>query len=471
MLPTGSLAGRVALVRRGGCDFYIKARNAQDAGAVAMVLYNNAPGRLTPTVAPPPMQPPITIPVVFVTADEGVLIDTRLSLGPVSLTWTEIIAPVPNTPGGGFLTATSSYGPPPDLSFKPDIGAPGGNIRSTWPLDLGAYNTISGTSMASPHVAGAAALLFEALPGITPREVKTRLLNSADPRLWSGNPGLGLLDLVHRQGAGMLDVAGAVLATTLVTPDSLALGEVESGQAVRTLTVSNIGPEAVTYTLSHVAGLATRGTYPVPGGLAFVDAPATVAFSAPSITVPTGGQGTVEVAITPPVSLPDTGLFGGYLVLTPSTGGPPYRVPFTALKGDYQSIPVLTLAPQLGKFNGAACVTTGFSPVYTMAANDQPCVLVHFDHPANRLLIYLTAADGTTLLARAGEGNYWTRHPTPTGVSAFLWNGVGFRGSGPYVAPNGDYRLQLHVLKALGDLANPAHTEKWTSPTITIARP
>lgn len=470
VLPAGSLSGSVALIRRGGCDFYIKARNAQNAGAVAVVLYNNAPGRINPTVAAPAGQPPITIPVVSVTAEHGALIDARLSTGSLNLTWTELTGRFPNTPGGGLLDPSSSYGPPPDLSFKPDIAAPGGNIRSTWPLDLGAYNTISGTSMASPHVAGAAALLLEAMPGITPQEVRTRLSNSADPRLWSGNPGFGLLDIVHRQGAGMLDVAGAVLATTLVTPHSLAIGEIESGQAVRTLTVRNIGPEDVTYTLSHVPGVATTGTY-AGAGLSFANAPATVAFSAPSITVPAGGEATVEVAITPHASLPDTGLFGGYVVLTPSTGGPPYRVPYTALKGDYQSIPVLTSAPQLGRYNGTSCVAPGSSPAYTMAPDDQPCIVAHLDHPANRVLIYLTAEDGTTLLGRALEGNYWPRNQTATSTFVFPWDGVARRGSGAFVPPNGTYRLQLHVLKALGSLSVPSHTEKWTSPTFTIARP
>ena len=470
-LPPGSLSGMVALVRRGTCGFYNKARNAELAGAVAVVLYNNAAGRLIPTVAPPtPSDPAVTIPVVLVSAAEGELIDSRLAAGPVSITWTDTYGTFPNAPLGGLLASTSSYGPPPDLSLKPDIGAPGGNIRSTWPLDLGAYNIISGTSMASPHVAGAAALLLEARPGISRQELKTRLMNSADPRPWSGNPTLGLLDVVHRQGAGMLDVSGAAQATTLVTPDSLALGEIESGSAVRTLTIRNVGPEGVTYTLSHIAGLATRGTFPVAGGLSFFNAPATVVFSAGSITVPAGGTGTVEVTITPLASLPNTSLFGGYLVLTSSTGGASYSVPFTGLKGDYQSIPVLTTSPLLGRFDGSTCVTSEVEPVYTMAANDQPCIVAHFDHPSSRALLYLTAVDGK-LLARAIEFNYARRNQTATGEYVFIWDGVGYRGSGPYVAPNGDYKLQLQILKALGSPDEEAHTEKWTSPTITIARP
>ena len=86
-------------------------------------------------------------------------------------------------------------------------------------------------------------------------------------------------------------------------------------------------------------------------------------------------------------------------------------------------------------------------------------------------MLYLTAVDGTTLLARAVEFNYPPRNQTATGAYVFDWGGVGLRGSGPYVAPNGDYKLQLQILKALGSPEKETHTEKWTSSTIVIARP
>ena len=225
-LAPGSLTGRVALIRRGTCSFYEKAFNAQSAGAVGVVLYNNVPGFISPTVAG---TPPITIPVVSITDVKGALIDARLASGPVTMTWTSTITSEPQ-PTGGLISSFSSYGLPPDLSFKPDIGAPGGSIRSTLPLEQGGYGNLSGTSMSSPHVAGAVALLLEGRPGTKPKEVEYRLQNTARPAVWWGNPALGFLDNVHRQGAGMLRIDDAVTAHATVSPSSLALGEIEDGR-------------------------------------------------------------------------------------------------------------------------------------------------------------------------------------------------------------------------------------------------
>ena len=83
--------------------------------------------------------------------------------------------------------------------------------------------------MSSPHVAGAAALLLQAKPKTNSQIVRTILQNSADPKAWWGNPQPGFLDNVHRQGAGMLDIDDAILATTRIEPGKIAVGEGEAG--------------------------------------------------------------------------------------------------------------------------------------------------------------------------------------------------------------------------------------------------
>ncbi len=250
-LPAGSLTGMAALIRRGTCTFFVKATNAMNAGAAAAVLYNNAAGALNPTVAGTPA---ITIPVVAITAAQGATLDGAIAGGPTTLTWTGDYVSFPYGTGG-LISGFSSFGLAADLSFKPNIGAPGGGIFSSFPLELGGATTLSGTSMSSPHVAGGAALLLEAKPSLSPGALKIRLQNSADPKNWSGNAALGFLDHSFRQGAGMLDIVGAVQATTLVTPSEIATGESAAGPKTTRITVKNQSKSSVTYDLGQVAAV------------------------------------------------------------------------------------------------------------------------------------------------------------------------------------------------------------------------
>ncbi len=245
-LAEHSLAGRVALIRRGGCAFYEKAIHAQDAGATAVVIYNNAPELFGVSVQGTPA---VAIPVVSLSGVDGEILDARVS-GPdaVTLTWGQTVT-APN-PSGGLISSFSSYGLTPDLALKPDLSAPGGLIRSTVPLEQGAYDTFSGTSMSSPHVAGAVALLLQAKPRTPASAVRDIFQNSADP-VPAATGSLGP-DSVHRQGAGLVDIDDAILATTRVTPGKLELGESESGPVTRTVTIANSANAPVTYALSHV---------------------------------------------------------------------------------------------------------------------------------------------------------------------------------------------------------------------------
>ena len=86
------MTGKAVLIRRGTCGFYEKARRAQLAGASAVVLYNNVPGRINPTVAVVAGiadEQPVTIPVVAISDTEGVAINNAINSGPQTLNWTD----------------------------------------------------------------------------------------------------------------------------------------------------------------------------------------------------------------------------------------------------------------------------------------------------------------------------------------------------------------------------------------------
>jgi len=494
-LPAGSLVGMAALIRRGTCTFFIKATNAQNAGAAAVVLYNNAAGFVSPTVAGAPA---ITIPVVAITAAAGALIDGRIAGGATTMTWTDQLTSTQN-PTGGLISGFSSFGMAADLTLKPDIGAPGGSIFSTVPLEQGGHGSNSGTSMSSPHVAGAAALLLQANAAHkrhkkheededdeddddSAKSVRARLQNSAKPSFWSGNPTLGFLDHTHRQGAGLLDIEAAILATAEVTPGKLSLGESQAGPKTRTLKIKNRGNSPVTFDLSHVAALATGPKSTTNyASVGVFSSPATVAFSAASVTVPADEEAAVNVTITAPAT-PNLGQYGGFIVLTPRGAGQAYRVPFAGFIGNYQAIQVLTPTasgyPWLAKLNAAGTAFTNQpgGASYTLVGNDIPFFLIHLDHQSRR--IRLEAFDAITgqSFHRVSNDEYVGRNSTATGFFAFSWDGVTFKGKGTKpkdfsAVPNGQYVVKVSVLKALGDDDNPADFETWTSPVITIARP
>ena len=458
-----SPAGKVALIERGACSFREKALNAIADGAVAVVVHNSSPGIFFGTLGSPLPDPR---PVVSITLEDGLFIR---GLEPVTMTWLDQLTSTPNA-SGGLIYPSSSYGLSPDLALKPDIGAPGQYIYSTIPVELGGYATFSGTSMAAPHVAGAAALMLEAHPN-TPSQAMGRLLqNSADPAEWWGLPGFGYLDNVHRQGAGMLDVDDAILATTRIEPGKLSLGEGEFGPSSRTLWVENKGAADVTYDLSYVNALSTGGTI----APSFYLSDATVAFGAPSITVPAGGTSMVDVTVWP-ATFPTFGQYGGYIVFTPQGGGQVYRVPYAGFVGDYQGITVLTPTgngfPWLAKLIGGSYWNQPGGATYTMAGGDIPYFLVHLEHQPRLLRMEVFDAHSGKAWHRALQLAYFPRSSSSTSFWAFTWDGYTVGGRKVYMVPDGDYVVKLSIQKALGDDEDPAHWETWTSPVITIARP
>jgi len=183
----------------------------------------------------------------------------------------------------------------------------------------------------------------------------------------------------------------------------------------------------------------------------------------------------VTVTLTPPASAA-TRLFGGYITLTPDDGGPVLRVPYLGYNGDYQAIPVMTLAgfPALAAFTPTGGI--GLRPTggtFTLEGNDVPLILVHLNHQVSNLTLEVIDAVTGESLRFADDEDFLPRNSTASSLFLFAWDGtIAKRQDGRRTdVPNGTYRLELTVLKALGDPSNPAHVEKWTSPNITIARP
>jgi subtilisin family serine protease len=502
--PLAGVAGKIAFIRRGACTFYVKSINAQAGGAIGVVLYNNAPGALNPTVAPPSGAPPVTIPVVGITAADGAAIFAGYPVNS-TLEWTNLTTETPIATAG-LISSFSSIGTDAELTLKPDIGGPGGQIYSTWPhQQFGGHNTISGTSMSSPHVAGLAALILDAKDkSVSPEMVQTLLMNTASPKgVNFNNPPNAGLEPVTRQGAGMAQVVDAIMSPGSVSPAKISLGEGDGGAA--TLTVRNGGTSAVTYDLSNVSALSvvptTNPANPLLYPFAFTTSGLanSASFGASSVTVGPGGTATVNVNITAG-AIQDKGLYGGYVKLTPRGGGVTLSVPYVGFKGDYQSLPVMTPANcglpavfQLKASATDACLGGGIARLgaagatFTLQADDIPILLFHFNHQVRQMNIQVYKADGSPVhpVFNYVDQEAFLPRNTAAGPNAqgqgflfeFDWDGTrshdngGGNGDHRKAVPNGTYKLKLSVLKALGDANNPAHWETFTSPPITLARP
>ena len=468
----GSLTGKVALVQRGSCSFHEKSLNAQLAGAVAVVIYNNTSGLQSITVEGVPA---INVPVVSITQGAGQVLDSRIAAGTLQMTWQEGVISQPAA-GGGLTASFSSYGLSPSLLLKPDLTAPGGAIRSTYPLGFGGYAVIGGTSMASPHVAGSVALLLQSDPDMTAFEARERLQNTAQPILWWGAPGLGYLDQVHRQGAGLIRIDRALATTGNVSPSRLSLGDNDENRKHK-LTVSNNGDESVTYTVHHEPALATGpNTFTVGAYAGF----AGVSLSSTSLTVAPGKSADLHVDFTAP-GLPANSIFGGYLVFTPDNGEPTLRVPYAGFDGDYQSIQVLAPTafgfPWLAQLSGGSYFNRPAGATFTMVGDDVPFILFHAAHQSRRFEVSVRGAGSNSAnFHKVIDIDYLRRNAAndpavnPDFFLSLAFDGFTFNPSGArvFMVPDGDYVLEVKVQRALG---NPSDTETWTSPVFTIDRP
>ena len=299
------VSGKVALVQRGGGMYYEqKERSAYAHGAIAMLVYNNVPGMLYMSITDWKM------PCAFISQEAGEYLKAQenkvLTVGAAD----KLVA----SPTYG-MADFSSWGATTELTLKPEITAPGAGIYAAVPGN--AYESMDGTSMASPHAAGAMAIVQQALKarGMTDatqrKHMVDTLLMSTASIIYDSN---GQPYSPRKQGAGLININDAVKTEGYLTVDGmirpkLELGDDPAEKGVYTMTfkVHNTGKDPLYYDIQPIVLTDGTATYTNSDNEAFLTSSETaVALSHTFATnckdnrvaVPAGGEQEVTATVT-----------------------------------------------------------------------------------------------------------------------------------------------------------------------------
>lgn len=406
---TDDVKGKIAIVRRGNLNFTEKQANAAAAGAVGLIIVDNASfGSGNPLVS--------------------ITLDNSLStFGLSRAAGNQLLQYVEQHPESKFtydfgtkqvtnynyvtdkMSTFTSYGPTPDLSFKPDITAPGGNIWSTQNND--SYMNMSGTSMAAPFVSGAQALLKQA----------TNNVDNPYRVLYQGLSGTQLTDLLktiqmntskpindstydngivspRRQGAGLLDVNAAIDAldknpSTVVSDNgypAVELRSFDTKQKSFTLTFTNRTSKDLTYHLvknEDTDAVYTSATDNSNGSVLYDRAieGASVDPAADEVVVPAGASTKATFTINLPESFDEYQYVEGFLNFEANDGSS-LNMPYMGFYGNWNELPifddVVNAYTGYSQLKGSDKAPMGYSP--DAQAFDPDAIAFSSSEDANR---------------------------------------------------------------------------------------
>ncbi|MDR7404923.1 MAG: S8 family serine peptidase, partial [Armatimonadota bacterium] len=312
------LTGKIALIDRGVCTFTTKIRNAQAAGAIGVLVVNNVAGDPV-AMGHDGTSPFPEIPAAMVSKSDGAFMKTQDSgTGTVSIDGTAMQEFI--TPNADIIAGFSSRGPAPfTFLIKPDATAPGVNVLSS--VFNQEFAFFQGTSMATPHLAGSAAVLLQFFRGLFgaspplpyPDIVKAAIVTTAKRPVFDHVLGTRATGVLTR-GGGRVDLAAAMNAAGAFAPASVSFGLHRGSAPIsvsRTVTVANVTKTGQTYNFSIDPAVTTAGV--------------SVTLSTKSLTLDPGTTKTFTVTLTAATSVP-TGDYEGDIVV--SAGSVIQRIPY-----------------------------------------------------------------------------------------------------------------------------------------------
>ncbi|KAJ2255423.1 hypothetical protein GGH98_001995 [Coemansia sp. RSA 454] len=493
--------GQILLIKRGNCTFVDKAERAQEAGAIGVMVYNNEPDLMSPTS----VSPNVTISLVVIKADDGQAILSELNYGKVTASATNHTMSVDN-PAGGQISQFSSWGPDPELRLAPAVGAPGGNIFSTFPLALGSYTSLSGTSMASPYVTGMVALILQARSkNISVEEVRQLILESAHPIPDRNNTEL-LSPL--RQGSGMANIWDSLASQATVEPSQLSLnytvisnttsGPSSTKNKKSVAEAPGVPSNFLTCTMTHlpassVSSYAANGSFTAvprlwPESVGAKVAPDTLpsafieSLELP-IRIAPGMKQNVSVRITAPVGLSaiDRWLYSGYLrfnMLWDDQAGTAQslHVPYMGFLGDYTQLDVLSPPEEGFPFISMKGSDEALTPDNHITIDSSHRVSAHYrlEHPTRVLKVQLVDdANATQGFLPNGFLEYMGRnYQSARGrFSNSTLNGTLYADpdlTQSHEVKPGAYRIRIDALRPLRNPSDPEGYQIWHSSRFII---
>ena len=391
--PEG-LAGKIVLVKRGSLTFQDKFNNIAGSKPAGFIVYNNVPGDSLVVMS----LATDGVPAAFISQADGEAMlaaaDHRLSVAPGKV--------VP--PSSKYsMSSFSSWGVTPDLRLKPEVAAPGGNIYSAVPG--GTYEFMSGTSMATPQMAGVSAVVLERVQNdplfasMSAREkidvVQNLIMGTATPVV-DPLQDTGVFYSPRKQGSGLTNVLAAttssVYPTVVGVPEQSRpkadLGDGTNGWHFD-VTLHNLSGVEATYSLNTQAlseivdgGFFTGQSSDWRGkgvNIAYSGA-ASGSGEGATVTVPANGEATVGIDVTPGSEFasyvadntPNGTFLDGFVRFTSKTASQPdLTVPYAGFYGNWGKAPIFDALASSGGahtlaswvYNGSTGQQLGYNPL------------------------------------------------------------------------------------------------------------
>ncbi|KAF3176661.1 hypothetical protein TWF106_005101 [Orbilia oligospora] len=480
----GDLKGKMVVIRRGTCTFESKAAAAAAKGALNVMLVNNVPGAVDVTVTAPGVS------VGMVTPETGAqwvkLVGEKAA---ISVAFDEkaagIIDAVPNPLSGGTMSVFSSWGPTNEMYQRPHISAPGGNILSTYPLIFGGYAVLSGTSMATPYVAGVIGLYLQKAKAegrkVTPAELRVGLTTTGRPLVFNdGAKNSTFLAPVAQQGGGIVDAYKFIHSKTSVDTELLEFNDTQHFRESMSFKITNNGDKQATYKLTEISGATayttTEGsTLAKPFPPDMVESYANVKIEPDVLNIKPGQSRRVVVRLTRPDGLDASRIpvYGGWINIA-SNGVDRLRIPYMGVATAMKKATVINTEqgyPLLRNFKSVtapANSTIGSRPILEWGlALGSAVVRIDVVSVSNEEDNDVPVFTDNTIGSLPGFPNYWNPR-TPLGPDdinrvAFTGRIVKKEGDPSIKVPAGTYKLVFRALKMTGRKHSGRDYERWVS--------